>query len=148
MSIKFPYRYKFVDFGKIVDPLVDLEVETSRGWQEVRFLIDSGADATTLPLSLAGEWGIKIDRSQRVKIGGVEGRGVYGYPAEITIRIGEEELGVRCYFIESETIPLLGRTDIFDKFSLIFDNKNKEVVFEKTEEEECWLTRLVKRLNS
>lgn len=148
MSIKFPYRYKVIDFGKIVDPLVDFEVETSRGWQEVRFLIDSGADSTTLPLSLAGRWGIKIDRSQRTKIGGVEGKGVYGYPSKIKIRVGKEEFEARCYFIESETIPLLGRTDIFDKFSIIFDNRNQEVVFEKLKELECLLTRFIKRLKS
>lgn len=148
MSIKFPYHYKKIDFGKVPEPTVDLEVETNQGWQKIKFLVDSGADATTLPLFLASEWGIEVDSSKRIQLGGVEGRGVTGYPAKIKIRIGEEEEEIRCYFIESETPPLLGRVDVWEKFKIIFDNQNQEVVLEKIGERECWLTHLIKQLKS
>lgn len=54
-----------------------------------------------------------------------------GYPSQIQIQLPRQELTVRCYFIDSDIIPLLGRIDIWDKFSIIFDNIKKEVVFKE-----------------
>lgn len=146
--LKFPYRYKKIDSDQLVDPLVDLLVETSLGWVEMEFLVDSGADATSLPLSLAEELGISFARRKKVTMGGVEGKGVVAYPGEVKIRIAEEEIKVRCFFIESEIMPLLGRMDIFDQFNLIFDNRNQEIVFEKLNKEKNWLVRLGNWLRS
>lgn len=45
--------------------------------------------------------------------------------------MGQEKFTVRCYFVKSNTLPLLGRIDIWNKFNLFFDNKKEQVVFEK-----------------
>ena len=145
-TIKFPYQYKTIEFGKIIDPMVNLAVKTGEGWREFKFLVDSGADATTLPISLADYLGIRLDRRKKIKIGGIAGEGVVGYAAQVPLRFGEAELTVRCFFIESEVIPLLGRTDVFDRFRIIFDYQTREVIFSTGEgsphdQERCRLCR-------
>lgn len=61
----------------------------------------------------------------------ISDKGVTAYPGKIKLQIGEKEFVVHCYFVKSNTMPLLGRLDIWDKFNLFFDNKNSKVIFEK-----------------
>jgi len=129
--IKFPYQYKEISFGRIFNPLVRLEVQTPSGWVGFKFLLDSGADVSVLPFSLVSFLGVKVKESKKTEIGGVEGREVEGYPGKIKVRLGEEEISIRCYFVKSETIPLLGRLDIFDRFNILFDRQKQEICFEK-----------------
>ena len=129
MLIKFPYHFKKTVFGNLPDPLVDLEVQTPAGWQKLRFLVDSGADVTTLPLFLAQMWGVAIDEKKKVVMDGVGDEEVVAYPGRLTVRLGEAILTLRCYFVASETVPLLGRLDLWDKFTLVFDNQHQELVF-------------------
>ena len=142
MLIKFPYHYKKTVFGNLPDPLVDLEVKTPRGWQKLRFLVDSGADVTTLPLFLAQMWGIRIDRSQEVAMDGVGEEAIAAYPGRLTVRLGDQELTLRCYFVASETIPLLGRLDLWSRFDLIFDNRRQMIVLRQPARWRQWLAKI------
>lgn len=130
-TTRFPYRHKRIDEGVIPDPTVKIDILTKDGWRTTRFLIDSGADTTCLPLTTYAELlGFKPDSKKKIKVGGVEGRGVTAYPGEIKIKIGEKEISLRCYFLRSRTMPLLGRLDFWDKFNILFNNKKKEIVLE------------------
>lgn len=127
-EIKFPYRHKRIDEGIIPDPTIEIKVLTVKGWRRFDFLIDSGADTTCLPLSPYAELlGFRPDPKKKIKIGGVEGKGVTAYPGKIKIKIGGKEMTLRCYFLRSRIMPLLGRLDFWNKFSLLFDNKKKEI---------------------
>lgn len=130
-KLKFPYQYKTIEFGQIPDPFIEMGVATKAGWQQIGFLVDSGADATTLPLFLAEIWEVKFDKRRYTMMGGVEGQGVKAYPSQIKVRLGKEELTIRCYFIDSEIAPLLGRVDFWDQYNLVFDNHGQELIFEK-----------------
>lgn len=128
-TIRIPYRHKRIDEGIIPDPTTEIEVLTVKGWRKFDFLVDSGADTTCLPLEPYAELlGFKPDPEKKIKIGGVEGKGVTAYPGKIEIRLGEKELSLRCHFLRSRVMPLLGRLDFWDKFSIFFDNKKKEIV--------------------
>jgi len=131
MSIlRFPYLFKKIDSEVIADPTVPLEIETSFGYRKIFFLVDSGADATTLPLKkYQNLFGLDIKKITRTRIGGIEGKGIYGYLKELKFRFGKEVFGIRCYFVESDIMPLLGRLDIWDKFTIVFDNMKQEVIF-------------------
>jgi len=127
-TIRFPYRYKRIDEGVIPDPTTKLEILTTDGWRTTRFLIDSGADTTCLPLEPYAELlGFKPDPKRKTKVGGVEVKGVTAYSGEIKIKIAKKELALRCYFLRSRIMPLLGRLDFWDNFSILFDNKKKEI---------------------
>ena len=114
LSIKFPYYTKTIDESKIPDPRALIKVDTLKGPRLIKFLIDSGADTTVLPLARYGP-SFKIDVSPKNK---TEDSG-----------IAKDSFYVRCIFLESSTTPLLGRLDIWSKYSLLFDDNKKESVF-------------------
>lgn len=130
MSISFPYETKQIDEDTLVDPRVTLDVKTTRGFLSIKFLVDSGADVTTLPIDPYRElFDFQRDSSKRITIGGIEGRGVAAYPHLLTVRFRQDEFPLRSYFIMSSTIPLLGRLDVWRMFSITFDNKRMRTVF-------------------
>lgn len=129
-KIKFPFQYKEIDFGRIVDPVIPLPVLTPNGWEKFDFLLDSGADTTTLPFYFTKLIKAELSPDKKTIVDGVEGRGVAGHAGKIWIKFGQNVLTIRCYFIQSDIIPLLGRLDVWDKFSIIFDNLKQEVIFE------------------
>lgn len=123
----FPYQIKRIEEGLIANPKVTLNLKTIKGFKSVNFLLDSGADVTTFPLyALGGYFDFKPDKKEAIKIGGVEGSGVLAYPHKIIARLGSIEFPLRCYFIESNVDPLLGRLDFWNKFSITFDNKKRQ----------------------
>lgn len=134
MSTKFffPYQYKIIDHERLADPFVRLNVITQLGIRKIGFLVDSGSDTVVFPLYPYRFWfNFTPNAKEKTTLGGVEGRGVDAYPSKITLQIGKEDILTRCYFILSNTMPLLGRLDIWDKFSWFFDNKRQQVVFER-----------------
>lgn len=131
-KIIYPYQFKIIKNQKIPDPVIYLEVVTRFGLRKIGFLVDSGSDTIVLPLAPYHFWfNFKPDTKTATTLGGVEGRGVTGYPSKIVLQINEEAFNVHCYFVRSNTIPLLGRLDIWDKFNWIFDNQKKQVIFER-----------------
>lgn len=132
IKITFPYQFKTTEGVNIPDPVIYLDVFTTSGTRKIGFLVDSGSDTVVLPISPYHFWfNFKPDQKKVVTLGGVEGKGVEAYPSKIKLQIGEEKFTVRCYFVKSNTIPLLGRLNIWDKFNWIFDNKKKQVIFER-----------------
>lgn len=131
-KISFPYQFKVIKNEQIADPVIYVGATTQFGLRKIGFLVDSGSDATVLPLVPYHYW-FNFTPNPRTKtiLGGIEGKGVEAYPGKIKLQIGNEKFTVRCYFVRSNTIPLLGRLDIWDKFSWFFDNKKGQVVFER-----------------
>lgn len=131
MSTSFPYKKKQIEEGTICDPLVDLRVKTSIGKRKFQFLVDSGADTTCFPLEWQYLFKDSINYTESTIIGGVEGGSIKAYPAKIEIKIGKIYYSVRCVFIESNIVPLLGRLDVWNNFSILFDNKKGVTNFQK-----------------
>src|SRR3989344_5531752 len=121
--MRFPYEKKRIEEGELVDPRVILEIKTRIGFLKVKFLLDSGADVTTLPINPYLElFDFRINKKDKVKIGGVEGRGVNAYPLGLECKINQINFKLRCYLIQSNIDPLLGRLDFWSIFSINFDN--------------------------
>lgn len=134
MSTKFffPYQYKIIDNEKLADPFINLSVIAQFGIRKIGFLVDSGSDTVVLPLSpYQFLFNFTPNEKDKTILGGIEGRGVTAYPSRITLQFGKENIPTRCYFILSNTMPLLGRLDLWDKFNWFFDNKRQQVVFER-----------------
>lgn len=50
MFFEFPFEYARIPrLGLLFYPVVRLELRTKAGWQPFEFLVDTGADMTTLP---------------------------------------------------------------------------------------------------
>lgn len=126
----FPYQYKKIDFGSVSNPLVLLPVKASWGWQNVWFLVDSGADTVMIPMDLARTLELPVSSSVKIKLYGIGNQAVIASPGKVTLRIGRNEITTRSYFVHSsDSLLLLGRLDIFDRFSVLFDKTKQAVVF-------------------
>ena len=117
--------------GELVEPVIELEIWTRKGYRKFRFIVDTGADVTILPRYAADYIGVDLstcDRGQSVRI---EGAGIEVYISSIRVRVGQVELEIRCLFADSDCVPfILGRADVFDHFDLLFDNRNKRLRLE------------------
>lgn len=123
----FPYESKYIDEGIIPNPRVSFKVYLPTGFVWIRFLVDSGADVTTLPFNPYGEFvRAKKNPKDKITIGGIEGKGVAGYPFALNAQLGDYKFPLRCYFIESSIEPLLGRLDFWTLFSINFDNDQSQ----------------------
>lgn len=130
------FRYKEESLGKgigkIKRPVADVYLKTkSNSWIEFHPYIDSGADLTMIPLSMGKLIGLHLDEKKVEQIGGIRGS-VPFINAECKMRIGDEDLIVAVAWALIEDVPpLLGRTDIFDKFEVIFRQKEDTIIFQK-----------------
>ncbi|MEW6556036.1 MAG: retropepsin-like aspartic protease [Elusimicrobiota bacterium] len=129
MSIEFPLKEKLTTLGKVIDPKITVELETKYGYIPVSFILDSGADCSMLPKSMAKAIGIDLKSCPSERSYGIEGKGVKVYISSIKIKIRDITSKVRCFFSENEQTPfILGRIDFFRKFNVNFDNKNKKII--------------------
>ena len=127
--LTFPYRYKRIDYGQVFNPIVLLPIKASWGWQDLWFLVDSGADTTMIPLALAKKLGLPYQQTP-TKLFGIGSQALSAFPGEIILKLGNAEIRTRSYFVStSDSTILLGRLDIFDRFSVTFDKRSQEVVF-------------------
>ena len=129
MRIEFPYRReKSSTFGVMFRPVakVILEDEFDQ-W----LYVDSGADITLIPLSvgdLIGLHRLKHDKLQRIM--GVGKSSVPIIVKTISMRIGPISFRARVAWSQVEEVPLLlGRTDVFRRFSVTFREKEGVTIF-------------------
>lgn len=136
MSLIFPFVYAEVEsLGKLFYPFVRLSLKTIYDWQEFDFLVDTGADVTTLPKTILPVLDVNKKPLKKQKTQGVGGIWVETFEIILPIRIGNEELSIHASITntEEEGLPLLlGRKDVFEKiFSLEIDSKDKVIRLKK-----------------
>ena len=133
MPVEFPLGTKVISLGRVANPVIPILVHTRRGVLSFDFLIDTGADCSMIPASIAEtELGVKLSACPHDTFFGIEGTGVRVYRGWLSIRIGDAPLRIRCVFSTREHCPLiLGRMDLFRHFSITFDNRRHVIHFTK-----------------
>ncbi len=83
--------------------------------------VDSGADFTMLPYRLGLYLGLRASAKSPEKIQGITGS-VPVRQARLTMKLGSHRFPVHVAWAQEEGVPLLlGRTDVFDRFQIVFD---------------------------
>lgn len=126
MKILFPYEEKRSNIFKVVKRpivLVDIWSKKLNKFLTYSFIVDTGADYTLLPKTIAKDLGIDILKDcymyESKGIGGKEQ--VYFLKKKIVIKIGESKRQIPIGFLDRDDIPpLLGRQQCLDTFDLIF----------------------------
>ncbi len=114
----------------IADPVVSIPVLTGCGYQMFDFLVDTGADCSVMPKCVARDINIDLSTLPKMHFCGIEGGNITAYLAKITVKITKNPVEITCALSSNEQSPfILGRKDIFSKFNILFDNKNKFVRF-------------------
>lgn len=114
----------------ILRPVADIYIQSKSGkWIKFHPYIDSGADVTLIPLSLGKLIGLTIDEKKIEQIGGIRGSVPVIYFKQ-DLKIGGIQIPTQiAWALIEEVPPLLGRTDIFDKFNVQFRQKEGLIIF-------------------
>ncbi len=129
MQVEFPFVRERANIVKsILRPLARVVFnEEVPQWM----YIDSGADVTLLPRSVGELLGFEIRRGEEIKE--VKGLGNSRIPIvvrRVSMKVGEKKFEARVAWSLTEDVPLvLGRLDVFNKFDILFKEREEKVVF-------------------
>ena len=125
----FPYRKeKSLTFGTMFRPVAKVILENEFDqW----LYVDSGADITLFPLSVGNLIGLRRMKQDKVqRIMGVGRSYVPIIVKPVSMRIGSVGFHARVAWSQVEDVPpLLGRTDVFPRFSVTFREKDRVTIF-------------------
>lgn len=83
-----------------------------------------------MPKTVAQDLDIKLDSLPIMHFKGIEGGYIVAYLTKVTMKITNTPVKVTCALSSNEKSPfILGRKDIFSHFNILFDNRNKEIIF-------------------
>ena len=130
--VKYYYRKnRSPVFEDVLRPIGNIMIMTKGGkWINFRPIIASGADISVIPYSLGIYLGFEMEEKV-VEFGGVTGNNLPVLIKNLNIRIGDVELEPRvAWALIEEAPPLLGRMDIFNRFTITFNEKEGFVDFD------------------
>jgi len=130
--IKFRYKKEASAItGAILRPVADVILEVADRKVEAAMYIDSGADITMISLELGKALGFKQSPDEQIlEIRGVSGAGVPYMLKSANIFLNGKKLKIRLAWALVEEVPLLlGRTDIFNKFKILFNERRSLITF-------------------
>ena len=131
-SFVFPYSITLKEDGAIdTIPIAEVGFKDKQGeWLSLFLIIDSGATISALPKSDASVFGIDVRKGKQMMISGIGGEKLIGWQYQITARLGNEILKLPLVFLDSDIAPrVLGRAGIFEKFLLVFEEKEHRTGF-------------------
>ena len=132
MQIEFPFVEERANIiPTILRPIARVKLINKGIEITVDMYVDSGADITLIPYSVGIALGFRLKPDDEIKrIGGIGGGKVSIVLRKVKMRINGEELEIRLAWCMSEDVPLvLGRLDIFDKFDVLFKERERKTVF-------------------
>jgi len=131
--IRQRFRKEKSSLGVVLRPIAEVILKNGDFAVEIPMYIDSGADISMIPFHFGRALGFKQEENDTIQeIKGVSGAGVPYILKEATLVLNGKRLKVRIAWALVEEVPMLmGRMDIFDKFRVIFDERNGWIDFEE-----------------
>ncbi len=131
--IRQRFREERSGLGLVLRPVAEVIVEKDGFAVEIPMYVDSGADVSMIPFRFGRALGFKQEREDTIQeIKGVSGAGVPYILKEVTLVLNGKRLKVKMAWALVEEVPMLmGRMGIFDKFRVVFDERNGWIDFEE-----------------
>ena len=126
------YVFRYVPFRGAAFPIVPISLKTSTSfWFTTNALLDSGATISLFDGAVARILGISIGKGKRIRPVGIGGA-IRAYTHKLTLKVGDEEFEGEVAFSSGRGIPinLLGRTSVFERFLVSFDESNQRTILE------------------
>lgn len=142
--VVFPYGIVLKEGGVVnTFPAVEVSFDAKgEGRVSLFLLLDSGAALSALPRSDAAFFGISAERGIPMHIFGVSGKPIKGWRHRMTIRLAEEDFVLSVVFLDDVGAPrVLGRADVFERFTIVFEESTHRSVFVRTGSKEAQLLR-------
>lgn len=125
--MKFPYRFYE---GRFL-PIVPIRLKGKESWVEHRAYVDTGASYCLFPADVAEFLGLVLEEGEVTEMVLGDGNILKVYLHRILVFLGEEEFTATIGFSKGLGVGfyILGTRDIFDKFKVCFNQKEKYVEF-------------------
>lgn len=94
---------------------VRIKTERGHAWEPLTFVIDTGADVTSIPIPVATELGIEFDRSDDPSRMSTQHGGFPGHPGRIKVMVDGHTFDWLCYFTEVAADTNAPSDDPFDR---------------------------------
>jgi hypothetical protein len=128
-SIEFPLSRRWTPYGPLIEPRILVQVRTLAGYRGRHFLLDTGADLSVSPRSLAERIGHDWNRLPVVMASGIGPGHVRTRLGTLPLQIGAIELSIRCLFLDQLDAPyILGCADVFDRFAVAIDAGQGKII--------------------
>lgn len=121
--------------GIVHRPIAHVHIQSKDGtWYLFYPYVDSGADTSLFTKGDASLLKLNIYKGENSPIVGIGKIMIPAYIHNVKIKIGETTVNAKIAFADSNEVPrLLGRTNIFQHFKIIFDEANLQTIFETNE---------------
>lgn len=125
--MKFPY----VKYNGRYLPIVPIEIKGKEDWVVFDAYVDSGAGYSIFHTDVAGILGIDIEEGKESFVVVGDGSKIKVYIHDLEVRLADKEFRAVIGFSHRLGIGfnVLGQEDIFDKFIICFDRKERIVEF-------------------
>ena len=131
--IRRRFREERSSLGIVLRPIAEVILEKDDFAVEIPMYVDSGADISMIPFRFGKALGFKQGKEDAIReIKGVSGAKVPYILKQVTLILNGKRLKVRMAWALVEEVPMLmGRMDIFNKFRVVFDERNGWINFEE-----------------
>ncbi len=139
--MRFPYRQyisKFPgtdDYRLILRPIISLRIIGPKSEARWDALVDTGADETLLPLSLAEVLKIELDQQLTSEAAGISGDRLRIYYGDVEFRVAADDevvswkttVGFVEFGAADDEVKILGHGGCLDYFTATFDGEKAEL---------------------
>jgi hypothetical protein len=125
-------RIPYVQFRGKFSPIVPIRLKHRNGeWTEFKAYVDSGASYSIFRAEIADILELKLEDGEKAYVTVGNGSLIPVYSHQITIQLAEEEFKATIGFSKRLGIGfnILGRKDVFERFKICFDEREKTVEF-------------------
>ena len=115
-------------------PLIPVNLRTGGKWKELWAYVDSGSFYTIFDDKVAELLDVEVSAGERILAVVGDGSFIPIYLHRVGFRVGDDEFGMKIGFSSKLGVGfnLLGM-DIFDRYRVTFDNRDKKVIFQSHE---------------
>ena len=117
------HEFGYEPIGEKLYPIIPLLVGFGNDWVPINALVDSGANLCIFNADVGRALGIEIEKGEKLILSGIAGK-ITSFVHKIKLNIEGEEMEVEAAFTDelAVSINLLGRKDLFERFSITFDD--------------------------
>lgn len=131
--IRQRFKEERSSLGIVLRPVAEVILEKDSFGVEIPMYVDSSADVSMIPFRFGRALGFKQEKEDSIQeVKGISGAGVPYILKVVTLVLNGKRLKIRIAWALTEEVPMLmGRMDIFDKFRVVFDERNGWIDFEE-----------------
>ncbi len=129
--LRLPYQR----VGRTWQPIVPIGVNLTTGWQRLDVYVDSGATYSVLKAKIADRLGFDYRQGNRISLQVGDGSLIVVYLHNLEVQLGTERFICPMGFSAQFGVPfnVLGKTGIFDRFKICFQQRERTITFESGE---------------